>query len=160
MLARGLSKLMRKVVLIDLSGGGITSLETVGSKDLPGIFNLLSGAVTFESIVFHDRISPLHVIPAGTIFTGGPHPDFENMAEVMDAISQSYDFVIIDCGDADVDSLQAVTGVDTIIIVSGIGASRSDCKKAQEEFEAAGYKDILQIIPDRVDNDRDALTTA
>ena len=40
------------VVIIDLSGGGATAIEMLGGNELPGIFNLISGAVSVDNIIY------------------------------------------------------------------------------------------------------------
>lgn len=139
------------VVIIDLSGGGATANEMLGGNDLPGIFNLISGATTAANIIYRDHASPAHVVPAGTLFEGEQAPDPQTLSDVIDAIAMSYDFCIVDCGDADIDSVEVVATDDAIVIISGVNARLKECKALEKELKQEGFADILHIIPDATD---------
>ncbi len=139
------------VVIIDLSGGGATAQEMLGGNELPGIFNLISGAVSVSNIIYRDQKSGVHVVPSGTLFHGDPAPDMQTMSDIIDAIAMSYDYCIVDCGDADLDGINLVATDDAVVIISGIGARLDDCKNLEQELKRDGLKDILHIIPDEID---------
>jgi uncharacterized protein involved in exopolysaccharide biosynthesis/Mrp family chromosome partitioning ATPase len=142
------------VVIIDLSGGGATAHEMLGGNELPGIFNLISGAVSVNNIIYRDQKSGVHVVPSGTLFQGEPMPDMQTMSDVIDAIALSYDYCIIDCGDADLDGINLVATDDAIVIISGVNARIDDCKSLEADLKDDGFKDILHIIPDEIDQKR------
>ncbi len=151
-LARQLAKSSDNgVVLIDLSGGGASSNEMLGGTDLPGIFNLISGAVPVSNIIYRDQKSGVHVVPSGTMFQGDPAPDMQTMSDVIDAIAMSYDFCVVDCGDANLEGINLVATDDAVVIISGINARKNDCKNLEEELREDGFSDILHIIPDAED---------
>ena len=160
MLARALAKSGKKTAVVDLSGGGVTSTEMLGSKDLPGLFNLMAGSVAFESVVFRDKVSPTHVVPAGTMMPGHGKLDIAGLSRVVDAIAESYEFIVIDCGDADVDGVSVIGDTSSIVVVSGIGADPFDCKRLESELQNRGYQDVVQIVPDSVDAEKEALAAA
>lgn len=139
------------VVVIDLSGGGACAQEMLGGNELPGIFNLVSGAVSVSNIIYRDQMSGVHVVPSGTLFQGEPMPDVQAMSDIIDAIALSYDYCIIDCGDADLEGINLVATDDSIVMVSGISARIDDCKALEVELKEDGFKDILHIIPDEAD---------
>lgn len=139
------------VVIIDLSGGGATAHEMLGGNELPGIFNLVSGAVSVSNIIYRDQQSGVHVVPSGTLFQGEPMPDMQTMSDVIDAIAMSYDYCIVDCGDADLDGINLVSTEDAIVIISGVNARIDDCKLLEADLKQDGFKDILHIVPDDVD---------
>ena len=139
------------VVIIDLSGGGATANEMLGGNELPGIFNLVSGAVSVSNIIYRDQMSGVHVVPSGTLFHGAPAPDMQTMSDIIDAVAMSYDYCIVDCGDADLEGINLVATDDAIVIISGINARIDDCKNLEAELKEDGFKDILHIIPDEVD---------
>lgn len=139
------------VVIIDLSGGGATANEMLGGTELPGIFNLVSGSVSVSNIIYRDQMSGVHVVPSGTLFHGGPAPDMQTMSDIIDAIAMSYDYCIVDCGDADLEGINLVATDDAVVIISGIGARLEDCKNLELELKQDGFKDILHIVPDETD---------
>jgi len=151
-LARQLESSNRSgVVIIDLSGGGAIANAMLGGNDLPGIFNLVSGSVSVSNIIYRDQQSGVHVVPSGTLFQGEPVPDAQTMSDVIDAIAMSYDFCIIDCGDADLNGINMVATDDSIVIISGINARVQECLRLEEELKQDGLTDILHIIPDEED---------
>ena len=160
MLARAISRIGKQIAVVDMSGGGLTSREMLGSKDLPGIFNLMAGHSTFDTITYRDRVSSTHIIPAGTIAPGQPTPDIGSLAEVINAIAQSYDFVVIDCGDTDAGGISTVADTNAIVVISAIGAAGKACDMLEKNLGSDGYTDILQIIPDAIDEDKEALVAA
>jgi len=160
MLARAIAKSGKESLIVDLSGGGVTSMEMLGSKDLPGLYALMSGAAAFNSIVYKDRTSNAHVVPAGMMLPNMPQLNLQAMGEVVDAISKSYDTVIIDCGDAGIDTMQWITGESAIFVISAIGANPAECNDLEKNLRKEGYSDILQIIPDSVDHDKDRMMFA
>ncbi len=139
------------VVIIDLSGGGATATAMLGGNELPGLFNLVSGAVSVNNIIYRDQLSGVHVVPSGTLFHGSPAPDMQTMSDIIDAIAMSYDYCIVDCGDADLEGINLVSTDDAIVIISGISARIDDCKRLEAELKEDGFKDILHLIPDSVD---------
>ncbi len=139
------------VVIIDLSGEGATATAMLGGNDLPGIFNLVSGAVSVNNIIYRDQKSGVHVVPSGTLFHGAPAPDMQTMSDIIDAIALSYDYCIVDCGDTDLDGINLVATDDAIVIISGINAPIEECNLLEAELKEDGFKDILHLIPDDVD---------
>jgi|GEM_PF-1162226 len=160
MLVRAIAKSGKSSLIVDLSGGGVTSVEMLGSKDLHGLYALMAGAVAFNSVVYKDRSSNAHVVPAGIMLPNTPQLNLQSMAEVISAISASYDFVVIDCGDADVRTMSSIAAENSIFVISGIGAKPAQCNELEKDLVAQGYSDILQIIPDSVDHDKDKVLFA
>lgn len=144
------------VVVIDLSGDGATAKAMLGGNDLPGIFNLISGAVSATNIIYRDQKSGAHIVPAGTLFEGQPGPDPQTLSDVIDAIAMSYDFCIVDCGDADIEEIEVVATDDSIIIISGINARLKQCKQLEDDLKQDGFTDILHIIPDQEDVEKES----
>ncbi|MEM8651749.1 MAG: hypothetical protein AAGF54_14540, partial [Pseudomonadota bacterium] len=153
MLARYLAKTNKSVVVIDMSGENTTSREMLGMENLPGFFNLLSGSISVEQAVFGDRSSSVHVVPSGELYDGAPLPDAWGVSNMVDAIAASYDFCIIDCGDADLGAVNVIATDESIAIISGVAASPQDCSDLRRELSDDGYDEILQLVPDMIDLD-------
>ena len=146
------------VVIIDLSGGGASANEMLGGNELPGLFNLVSGAVSVSSVIYRDQMSGVHVVPSGMLFHGEPAPDMQFISDIIDAIAMSYDYCIVDCGDADVEGINLVATDDAIVIISGINARLDDCKNLEADLKQDGFKDILHIIPDELDQQNNKIS--
>ena len=160
MLARSLARSGRKVLVIDLGGGGLTSQEMLGSSDMPGLFDTITGHAAFENVLFRDRVSNSHVIPAGNLLAVDNPPDLEDVSIVIDTIAEPYEIVIIDCGDTDTNGIEAVSEPSDIVVISGIGAEQSDCDLLEQRLQSNGYGEVIQIVPDSVDSEREALVAA
>lgn len=156
MLARLLSSPRRKTIVIDMSGGLATTQEMLKSRDVVGIFNILNGEVPVENAIFTDHSSKAHVLSAGQLEPNAPMPDIYSVGEAIDAIAASYDFCIVDCGDANLDGIDIVSTDDAVIVISAINADVADCNLLERDLKADGYKDILQIIPDAKDVQKEA----
>jgi len=150
-LARKLVKMNRSVVLVDLSGGEISSRKLLGQKGLPGLFNLLSGSVRADQILYKDKASGVNVVPSGTLFSGTPAPDQEVLQEIVEAVASPFDFCIIDCGDAGVPDVEIIASDEAIIVISCIKATRLDVEELEEEFGNAGYSEVIRLAADRKD---------
>ncbi len=160
MLGRSLAQAGRNVLVIDLGGGGLTSQEMLGSSGLPGLFDMITGYAAFEDVLFRDRVSNAHVIPAGNLTGVDNPPDLEDVSIVIDTIARSYELVIIDCGDTDTNGIEAVSDQSDIVAISGIGAEQSDCDMLEQRLQSCGYVEVIQIVPDSVDSEKEALVAA
>jgi len=139
MLARSIAKSGKNSLIVDLSGGGVTSIEMLGSKDLYGLYALMSGAATFENVVYKDRNSSAHVLPAGMMLPNMPQINLSAMTDIIDAIGKSYDFVIIDCGDADIGTMKWISSENSIFVISGIGAQPKECNDLEASLASKGF---------------------
>ena len=147
MLARYLAKANKSVVVIDMSGENTTSREMLGMENLPGFFNLLSGSISVDQAIFGDRSSNVHVVPSGELYDGAPLPDAWGVSNMVDAIAASYDFCLVDCGDADLGAVNVIAKDDSIAIISGVAASPQSCRDLQKELSNDGYQEVLQLVP-------------
>lgn len=150
-LARNLAAFNRSVVLIDMSGGEISSRKMLGKKGLPGLFNLLSGAVRADQILYNDKTTSVRVVPPGTLFAEGLPPENGVILEVISAIANSFDFCVIDCGDAGVAEIEMVSGNDAVVVISCIKATASEVEELEEEFGASGYSEVIRLAADKQD---------
>ncbi|MGI9350727.1 MAG: GumC family protein [Rhizobiaceae bacterium] len=159
-LARHLASKNRPTIIIELDQSGSVATEMLGSKDNPGFLNLISGSVAAEHAIFKDTASQAHVIPSGSLFQGQLMPDPETISELVDAISESYDFCILDCGDAEIEEVNIVSTDDTVVVISCNGTSAEDCNAMEAALKADGFEDVLQIQPDAQDAIEGELTAA
>lgn len=156
-LVRQLVAAGRSVVAIDMSGDLATTREMLGTTDVPGVFNLVSGSTGIENVIYRDRRSNAHVVSAGQLFPGTPMPQVEVVSDIVDAIAESYDFCVVDCGDASLEGMELVATDDAIMVISTIDANPRDCEKLEKDLKEAGFRDILQIKPDHADLENEAL---
>ncbi|MDJ0614631.1 MAG: Wzz/FepE/Etk N-terminal domain-containing protein [Rhizobiaceae bacterium] len=151
LLARKLAKFDRSVVLLDMSGGEISSRKMLGKSGLPGLFNLMSGAVRADQILYKDRASSVNVVPPGSLFPGTPAPDQQMLEEIIEAISSPFDFCVIDCGEANVPEIEMIAGDDAIVVISCMKATRTEVEELEQDVLNAGYSDVLLLAADKCD---------
>ncbi len=144
MLARLVAEEGRKIVLIDLTGTACPTGLMAQSADLPGITNLLAGEVPFTETIHADRLSDAHVIPQGDADPVLAMRGIERLQMIIDALSNAYDTVLVECGPADVRAVRKVArSRDTNIIISAPAAASEDIIDLITGFGAEGCGEIV-----------------
>lgn len=161
MLARLLAEDDVKVVLIDLTGSACPTRLMARSPQLPGITNLLAGEVPFTDTIHADRFSDAHVIPQGDADPRQAMRGIERLKMIIDALTNAYDLVLVECGPADEMAVEKIAGRDSAeIILSAPSVSDERIVEVLTGFGAAGYRDIVlmtgQVEPGPEYPDRDA----
>lgn len=161
MLARLLAEEDCKVVLIDLTGSACPTRLMARSLQLPGITNLLAGEVPFTDTIHADRFSDAHIIPQGDADPRQAMRGIERLKMIIDALTNAYDLVLIECGPADEIAVEKIAGRDGAeIILSAPSVSDERIVEVLTGFGKAGYRDVVlmtgQAEPDPDYPDRDA----
>lgn len=123
-------------VLVDLTGRSPDAEQAIGRFRAPGLGDMLAGSASFADIIHRDRRSRLHVIPYG----GVPGQDVDvaspDFAEIIDALGQTYDFVLVDAGPLSKDiDLAAFSGA--MVLVASKDDSDPAVRRAFEKLDAA-----------------------
>ena len=105
-MARRLADDGHAVVIVDLTGSAVTSLELLGNAPLAGLSELLAGTASLADVVYHEKFSQLHVVPAGLGTDAGPSA-MHQLIKLADQLASTYDFAVFDCG------LEALKGWST-----------------------------------------------
>ncbi|NKB52023.1 MAG: chain-length determining protein [Rhizobiaceae bacterium] len=116
-LARSLSAKLANVVVVDMAGSATSTQTMLGHVTAPGIKDLLSGSAGFTDTIHCDRASTAHVMPSGNAPADAAAVSAAQLPMILDALQETYDFVIVDCGSADVSGLSRVSSASTINIV-------------------------------------------
>lgn len=144
MLARLVAEEGRKIVLIDLTGSACPSRLMAPAADLPGITNLLAGEVAFTDTIHADRLSDAHIIPQGDADPAIAMRGIERLQMIIDALSNAYDTVLVECGPADVAAVSRVTrSRQTTIVLSAPDVGNEEIVSLITDFGAAGFSEIL-----------------
>ena len=134
----------RKIVLIDLTGSACPTRLMAQSADLPGITNLLAGEVPFTETIHADRLSDAHIIPQGDADPALAMRGIERLQMIIDALSNAYDTVLVECGPADIDAIRRVTrSMDTEIVISAPAVANEDIVALITGFGDAGFGEIV-----------------
>ncbi len=143
-IARLLADAGNSVLVIDLTGSAVTTREFLGTTNAAGVSDLLARSARLPNVIFADRKSSAHIIPAGTSRDAAPDAIAE-LSRIAAIVSRDYDFVVFDCGFAGPDGLENITDEETIVLVNAEGASRVEAKLAETSLRAAGYQDAVTV---------------
>jgi uncharacterized protein involved in exopolysaccharide biosynthesis/Mrp family chromosome partitioning ATPase len=157
LLARYLASDGASVIVIDMTGAGASSRAMIGPHKVVGIKDLLAGIVSFSDVIHSDRGSRAHIIPTGTASAEAAAIAGDRLHMIFDALENTYDFVIIDCGAADVSSLAKITTPTTITVINAMDENNASVRKAAISLEQAGFDLPLVIHPS--DHEREAMGT-
>jgi hypothetical protein len=105
----------------------------------PGMVDLVRGQASFGQIISRDRTSRAHIIAAGRIDAEvGAVLASERLRIALEALSRTYDHVVIDAG-AMPASVEVVVGVASraILVTTGVAATAEG-----EDLVTGGFKDV------------------
>ncbi len=146
-LARKLSGRGRSVI-VDLNRTPLT-LATMVAPDaggssavatMPGLSELLAGTSSFAEVIHRDHASRLHFIPTGT-----RDADFRDFDLVLDALAETYDFIMLlapafpQCEIAKVMAPYA----DVVVLATEADADDEALAALEEELIEAGAREVL-----------------
>ena len=141
-LARDLAR-DKRVVLIDLALDRPKLATITPDPRMPGIADLVRGTASFGQIIARDRHSRVQVIPAGRAgMNAADVIGSERLRTAIDALSRSYDHVIIDASAAPhaLDDKIARIAPCAVLVASGLAANKADA--VRDHLANAGFTDI------------------
>lgn len=148
--AFSLARSQKKVLLIDLDMRRPRIHRLLKLSLNPGMTNLLSGFAKPEEILHRQVYPNLDVITAGTL---SPNPSemlaSEGMEELLKAVGDSYDFVLLDTPPINVvsDALPLIKHTDgVVLVVRPKYSARKEIQKAIEQVQFAGGKVLGAVV--------------
>jgi uncharacterized protein involved in exopolysaccharide biosynthesis len=139
-IARALAK-REQVVLVDITRGPASISGALGLPRTPGFTDLVGGRAGFEDVVRIDDDSALQVISAGNPKLSGANDDEnERFARLFEALTQTYDSVVLHADREAVRQLTPALKFELPIMVAVLpaGAGDSGVKADLAEFSALG----------------------
>jgi Mrp family chromosome partitioning ATPase len=139
-IARALAK-REQVVLVDITRGPASISGALGLPRTPGLTDLVAGRAGFEDVVRIDDDSALQVISAGNPKLSGANDDEnERFARLFEALTQTYDSVVLHADREAVRQLTPALKFELPIMVAVLpaGAGDSGVKADLAEFSALG----------------------
>jgi uncharacterized protein involved in exopolysaccharide biosynthesis len=124
-LARALARTDARVVLVDFRGDGADATSMGEGTDLPGFSDLFDGDASFAQVIFRDRKSRVHFIPAGRKPLTRGVLDDERLETVLSALTLTYDYVLLDATDEMIPAIGAGCGVAMVVSEFGAGDPRT-----------------------------------
>lgn len=144
MLARAVAGTERTVVLIDLTGSACPTRLMAEHDRLEGITDLLCGETAFGEAIHPDRLSEAHIVPQGISDPVRAMRAADRLTMIIDALSDAYDLVLIECGPADIASLKRLVRADgTEIILSVPGYTENAISELVVSYADAGFRNLL-----------------
>lgn len=146
MLARKLGDLGLRPVLLDLTLNGGPSGVTIGTTRITGITNLLCGETTIADTLHPDRRSNAHVMARGNGNIQRAMRAIDRIPMIIEALGQSYDTVIVECGPSSVESAMRLIGERTPeYIISVKHLDEQDLYDFQQEFIDNGFPEVITM---------------
>ena len=144
-LARTLAK-DRNVVLIDLafSTPNLSVMSTDPSA--PGIADLVRGTVSFGDIITRDQYSRVHLIATGNV--GGDAAALAAspmLATVIEALTHSYDHVVIDAGAVSDFGVERYGALATQAVLVAADPANSATRAARDRLAMAGFGEVAVL---------------
>lgn len=145
-IARAIARADRRVLLIDFRADGANSEAMGEGTDLPGFADLFAGDASFAQVIFRDRKSRAHFIPAGRAPVVASQFADVRMATLLEALDHTYDHLVIDAGD------ELIEGVgpeaDVTVVVSEFGSADPRTVQAFDRIGAVSSQPILLLMVD------------
>jgi succinoglycan biosynthesis transport protein ExoP len=141
-LARALAKDAR-VVVVDLALEHPELASITLDPRAPGIADLVRGTSSFAQIITRDRISRVQVVPAGRVGTDAAMIFMsERLNIAMDALSRSYDHVVIDAGAAPYVPADRIARLASCGVLVAGNVTAEAANTMRDQLANAGFSDI------------------
>ncbi|MEP3437170.1 MAG: Wzz/FepE/Etk N-terminal domain-containing protein [Hoeflea sp.] len=148
MLARTVAGEGYRTLLIDLTGSGCPTELMAESVRLPGLTDLMCGDIAIADSIHPDRLSSAHIIPHGNANARRAMRAVDRLPMVIDALTEAYDLVIVECGAADAASVARIARSDGgEIVLSLLRSGEAELAAYLAEFNAHGFEDVLLMTP-------------
>lgn len=118
-------------------GDGLASIQT-----MDGLAELLAGESSFAEVIYRDVASRLHFIPAGL-----QEANFRDFDLILDALSETYDFVVMltpPLSQSEVAKVMAPYA-DVLVVAATRGAAASMLADVETEMTKAGARKVMVI---------------
>lgn len=147
MVAREIADAGLKVLFVDLTWSGAPSTAMLEDSRQPGITNLLAARAQFADIIHGDLFSGCHVIPAGTVDPVRAMRSADRLPEILQALEDSYDVMIVECGATDAQSIADVAEDHAEVLIGALDPRGAGVAGLAADLEAAGYGAVLTVTP-------------
>jgi Mrp family chromosome partitioning ATPase len=112
-----------------------------------GITDLLALRAKFADIIHGDVYSGCHVVPAGTVDPVEAMRAAERLPEILEALDDAYEVVIIECGAADAQTIAEVTSEDAEVLIGALDPRAKAVAGVAADLALLGYGEVLTVTP-------------
>jgi Mrp family chromosome partitioning ATPase len=115
---------------------------------LPGLTDLMCGEISIADSIHPDRLSAAHIIPRGNANARRAMRAIDRLPMIIDALTEAYDLVIVECGAADAASVARIARAERgEIVLSILRSDETEVARLLSEFNAQGIEDVLLMTP-------------
>jgi hypothetical protein len=135
-LARTLSSEGRTILVIFGAGGGVR----------PGMSELIDGSASFSEAIHREAGSRLHILPSGH----GRAAPGSGLNVVLDALSDTYDYVVLSASDEDADGLRRLAialapRIDHVLIGCSGQTGSPDMVAFRDALKDEGAGEVMSV---------------
>jgi uncharacterized protein involved in exopolysaccharide biosynthesis/Mrp family chromosome partitioning ATPase len=131
------------VVLVDLAFTAPNLSVISTDPQAPGMAELLRGQVSFGDIITRDQYSTVHLVATGNVAGDAAGLAAAPMLpSALDALAQSYEFVVIDAGAVPDMTVEHLTPLAAHAVLVATDAAGQAARSARERLIAAGFPDV------------------
>jgi Mrp family chromosome partitioning ATPase len=117
-------------------------------NDFAGITNALVGDCSLAEAIHADRLSSAHIMPQGNADPSEAMSHFNRLPDIVQALVQVYDIVVVECGPADSSGIERLLhGRDVELILSVVHPGNQVMTDCLTDFYAHGYDNIVLMSP-------------
>jgi Mrp family chromosome partitioning ATPase len=135
------------VILVDLAFNAPNLSVISTDPQAPGMAELLRGQVSFGDIITRDQYSNVNLISTGNV-AGDPMglAAAPMLPSAMDALAQSYDYVVIDAGAVADMAVERLLPLSARAVLVAPDAASPASRSARERLMAAGFPDVTLAL--------------
>ncbi|MGH6727386.1 MAG: GumC family protein [Pseudolabrys sp.] len=134
------------VVLVDLAFGAPNLSIISTDPKAPGIAELVRGAASFAEVITRDQYSPVHLVATGHVGNDGPALAASPMvATAIEALTRSYDHVVIDVGSAADIAVERFAPLAARAVLVAEDPTNPATRAARERLMMAGFADVMLL---------------
>jgi Mrp family chromosome partitioning ATPase len=136
-----------RTLFLDLTWSGAPSAAMLEEEGRAGITDLLALRAKFADIIHGDVYSGCHVVPAGTVDPVEAMRAAERLPEILEALDDAYEVVIIECGAADAQTIAEVTSEDAEVLIGALDPRAKAVAGVAADLALLGYGEVLTVTP-------------
>jgi polysaccharide biosynthesis transport protein len=148
-LARSLAKSRIKTILVDIVAGRPSGADLMAIADGQGLSELISGSAAVDKVILRDGGSAMQLMRFGQVAEASVRPLLtQRIGAVIASLSQVYDIVILNAGEAGPATADMLQGVGAMLFLAPQGRQR-DAVAAAKTVMAKGVRQALfvRLVP-------------
>ncbi len=147
-LAASMALTGRRVLLVDADLHRAQVHKVFGTRESPGLANILSGAAKPSDALVESSIRGLFLMPAGDHSGPSDLIDTEAVRRLVDGLSQVFDIVVLDCPPtmALADASIVANVADSVLFVVGSGRTNAESARAAIDRLVSVQAQIVGVV--------------